>query len=79
VNTAIIKQSILAPSGIISIDSKTRHTWKMLRIGQAQENGQFEEIYHSKSPIRPTPFPDYHSSAEWAEIINALNNGERHD
>jgi urea transport system substrate-binding protein len=79
VNTAIVKQSFHAPSGIISIDSTTRHTWKMLRIGQAQEDGQFKEIYHSKLPIRPTPFPDYRSRAEWNEIITSLKKGERHD
>jgi urea transport system substrate-binding protein len=79
VNMSVIKQSFQAPSGIISIDAKTRHTWKMLRIGQAQENGQFKEIYHSKLPIRPTPFPDYHSHAEWDEIITSLKNGKRND
>lgn len=79
VNPSVIKQSFHAPSGIISLDSETRHAWKMLRIGQAQENGQFKEIYHSNFPIRPAPFPDYHSHVEWDEIITSLNNGERHD
>jgi urea transport system substrate-binding protein len=79
VNGSVIKQSFHAPSGIISIDSKTRHTWKMLRIGQAQENGQFKEIYHSNFPIRPAPFPDYHSHFEWDEIIAVLNGANKHD
>jgi urea transport system substrate-binding protein len=79
INDSIIKQSFHAPSGIISIDTKTRHTWKMLRIGQAQENGQFKEIYRSDLPIRPAPFPDYRSLAEWDEIVMQLNKEERHD
>jgi len=79
VNASVTKQSFHAPSGIISIDSKTRHTWKMFRIGQAQENGQFKEIYHSNFPIRPAPFPDYHSHFEWNEIVAALNKAENHD
>lgn len=79
VNSLIIKQSFNAPSGIISIDSQTRHTWKMLRIGQAQENGQFKEIYHSKLPIRPEPFPRYHTLLEWNKIVKSLDEGERND
>ena len=79
VNEIIIKQSFHAPSGIVSIDAKTRHTWKMLRIGQAQESGQFTEVFHSDLPIRPTPFPDYRSMNEWKEIIAELNQGRLHD
>ncbi len=76
VNISILQQSFHAPSGIISIDKKTRHTWKMLRIGQAQPDGQFKEVYNSQFPIRPEPFPDYHTKPEWAEIVNSLNNGK---
>jgi urea transport system substrate-binding protein len=76
VNEAVLKQSFHAPSGIISIDVKTRHTWKMLRIGQAQPNGQFKEIYNSTFPIRPEPFPSYRPKSEWAKIAASVNNGE---
>lgn len=76
VNVTILQQSFHAPSGIISIDKRTRHTWKMLRIGQAQANGQFNEIYNSQFPIRPDPFPDYHSKSEWDDIVSSLNGGE---
>ena len=75
VNLSVLKQSFHAPSGIISIDEKTRHTWKMLRIGQILPDGQFKEIYTSQFPIRPEPFPDYHTVSEWLEIVKTLNDG----
>lgn len=57
VNRAIPGLSLHAPQGIVSVDPATRHLWRMVRIGQARDDGQFELVWSSRHPIRPNPFP----------------------
>ncbi len=45
-----------APQGLIRIDPQNHHTWKVSRIGQIQENGQFKIVWSSEMPIKPQPF-----------------------
>lgn len=46
-----------APQGLIRVDPETSHTWKVARIGQIQENGQFRIMWSSQLPVKPNPFP----------------------
>jgi urea transport system substrate-binding protein len=50
-------RSMRAPEGIVSIDHDSLHSWKMVRIGQADATGQFHVVWQSEYPIQPTPFP----------------------
>ncbi|MDH3355057.1 MAG: urea ABC transporter substrate-binding protein [Chromatiales bacterium] len=65
-------QSIEAPEGIVSVDAKTHHLWKMIRIGKAQKNGQFNIVWKSKYPIRPVPFPSYRLRPLWDKVFDEL-------
>lgn len=49
--------SLLAPEGIVAVDMGTRHLWKMVRIGRARADGQFEIVWQSGRSIAPAPFP----------------------
>ncbi len=69
VNPALMRQSLAAPSEIVSVDSETRHLWKMVRIGQVQPNGQFIQVYSSTRPLRPAPWPYYRSRQAWADML----------
>jgi urea transport system substrate-binding protein len=46
-----------APQGLIRVDPQTHHTWKVARIGQIQESGQFRIVWSSQLPLKPNPFP----------------------
>lgn len=46
-----------APQGLIRIDPHNQHTWKVSRIGQALNNGQFRVVWSSQEPIQPEPYP----------------------
>ncbi|NGZ28352.1 MAG: urea ABC transporter substrate-binding protein [Magnetococcales bacterium] len=59
VDRAILRQSTNAPQGIVSLDSSTRHTWRTVRIGRAQKDGQFVVVWTSERTIRPEPFPNW--------------------
>jgi urea transport system substrate-binding protein len=69
VNPALLQQSIASPSGIMAVDSATRHVWKFLRVGKVRPDAQFEQVYASDMPLRPSPWPDYRSRAEWQALI----------
>jgi urea transport system substrate-binding protein len=52
-----------APGGTVKIEGENQHTWKTVRIGEIQPDGQFKEIWNSGSPVKPDP---YLKSYPWA-------------
>ena len=76
-NTATVRQTIrhqsfAAPEGIVSVDNRSQHTWKTARIGQIQENGQFNILWSSTHPIRPMPYPPIVSKQEADNYLHQL-------
>jgi len=69
VNQTLRLQSINGPSGIMAVDSATRHVWKYLRLGKVLPNAQFEQVYASDMPLRPEPWPEYRSRAAWQRLL----------
>ncbi|MBD1936357.1 urea ABC transporter substrate-binding protein [Microcoleus sp. FACHB-68] len=45
-----------APGGIVKIDGKTQHTWKIVRVGKVRADGLIGEIWNSGEPVCPDPF-----------------------
>jgi urea transport system substrate-binding protein len=56
-----------APGGTVKIDGETQHTWKIVRIGEIQPNGQFKELWNSGKAVKPDP---YLKSYPWAKDLN---------
>lgn len=69
VNPVLLRQSIKSPSGIAAIDADTRHLWKMMRVGKVRPDGQFEQVFASNAPLRPTPWPIYRSRDMWQAMV----------
>ena len=69
---ALAQQTLLAPEGVVAVDYESRHLWKMVYIGKARPDGQFEVVWQSQQPVRPVPFPFYRSRAEWLALQQAL-------
>ncbi|QDI92261.1 urea ABC transporter substrate-binding protein [Salicibibacter halophilus] len=55
-----------APNGTVTIDGDTQHVHKTVRIGEVQEDGQFEEVWNSGKPVEPDP---YLEEFDWASDI----------
>ncbi len=72
VRPALSGQSILAPEGMVTVDAATNHTWKTVRVGQIQSNGQFTILWTSDHAIRPVPYPPYRSRTEWDNFLHHL-------
>lgn len=55
-----------APEGPVKIDGENRHTYKIVRIGEIQPDGQFKEVWNSGQPVKPDPFL---KTYEWAKDL----------
>lgn len=75
VRDAIKRQSASAPEGVVSIDPQTGHTWKVVRIGRIRDDGLFDVVWSSNSPIRPVPYPALRSRANWDAFLDDLQRG----
>lgn len=64
VKSALGGQTMSAPEGIVAVDADTHHLWKMVRIGQARADGQFDIVWQSRSSMAPAPFPFFISPFE---------------
>ena len=69
---ALRRQSLNAPEGIVSVDDETQHTWRPVYIGQIRADGQFDLVRSSEKPVRPIPYPNSRSHAEWDAFLNGL-------
>ena len=75
VQETITDQDFSAPEGVVLVDPETQHTWKVVRIGKIQADGQFEVVWTSNGPVRPIPYPVYRSQAQWDTFLNDLYTG----
>lgn len=69
VDPALLRQSAAGPSGIAAVDADTRHLWKMMRVGKVRPDGQFEQVFASSAPLRPSPWPGYRSRDDWQALL----------
>ena len=72
VNRQILRQSVKAPEGIITIDFDTRHGWRPFYLGKVLPDGQFEIVWSIARSIRPVPYPGSRTRAEWDAMVEEL-------
>jgi urea transport system substrate-binding protein len=69
IRAGALGQEFKAPEGMVKIDPKNLHTWKTVRIGEIQKNGQFKIVYASNAPVRPEPWNRLlypHRDCDWS-------------
>lgn len=72
----IIKhQSMVAAEGTVTVDDSTQHLWKTSRIGKINSNHQFDVLWSSARPIRPSPYPATISKLEANAFLTQLYEG----
>jgi urea transport system substrate-binding protein len=75
VRSALRRQSLSAPEGIIAVDPETQHTWRPVFIGRIRSDGQFDVVWTSRAAVRPVPFPISRSRSEWETFVGDLFRG----
>jgi urea transport system substrate-binding protein len=72
VRSAMRRQSMEAPEGVVAVDPETQHTWRPATIGRFRRDGQFDIVWSSRTAVRPVPFPITRSRDEWLEFVDGL-------
>ena len=72
VRKLIVRQSLIAPEGVASIDPETQHTWRPASIGRIRTDGQFDIVWSTGMPIRPIPYPTSRKREEWDQFVADL-------
>jgi urea transport system substrate-binding protein len=75
VREAMKEQTFNAPSGTISINPENQHAYKVPRIGEITDTGQFEIQFVGVRPINPEPYPQTRTREEWTQFLDDLYNG----
>jgi hypothetical protein len=72
VRSAIKDQAFVAPGGLVCVDFYNNHTFKTVRIGKIQKDGQFDVVWSSETPVHPVPYPISRSKADWNAFLEKL-------
>jgi urea transport system substrate-binding protein len=75
VQAALLRQSLDAPEGVISVDRETRHTWRPFFVGKILHDGQVEVVWTLEKPVRPVPFPFSRTREGWESFLRGLRDG----
>jgi len=65
-------QALKAPEGMVIIDHENLNTWKQIRIGQANIQGQYKILWNSISTLKPRPYPRTRSKKQWQSFLQSL-------
>ena len=68
----LLRQSMDAPDGIITIDSDSQAFWRPFHVGRLMSNGQFELVWSISRPIRPVLYVGTRTSEQWKSFLAGL-------
>ena len=68
----LLRQSMDAPDGIITIDSDSQAFWRPFHVGRLLTNGQFELVWSISKPIRPVLYVGTRTSEQWKTFLASL-------
>ena len=69
VQRTILRQTLLAPRGIVAVDAETRHLWYTPRIGKIRRDGQFDIVWDAGRTIGPVSYPSYRLQEDWEQLL----------
>lgn len=72
---ALLRQSLNAPEGVISVDRESQQTWRPFFVGRVKADGQVEIVAQATKPIRPVPYPFSRTRDEWESALKTLSDG----
>lgn len=73
VREALARQSLVAPSGVVSVDPKSLYLWRTPRLGRVTRDGDVALIWEARRPVQPDPFPAFRSRLAWRTYVEELH------
>jgi urea transport system substrate-binding protein len=64
--------TLRAPEGDVRVDRVTGYTWRPMRLGRIQADGQFEIVFNTDWALQPEPFPSTRPRAYWDRFLKDL-------
>jgi urea transport system substrate-binding protein len=61
------------PRGREKIDPANLHAWLPVRVGKVQPDGEVKIVGGSDEPVKPVPFPNTRTRAEWDHFLRDLH------
>lgn len=71
VNRNLPGMSVKSSSGIVSVDVDNRHVWQKVFVGKVNAAGQFDVLWQSQYPVKPEPWSQFHTKAEWLAQVQS--------
>lgn len=75
VRRAMLHQRLDAPEGPIRIDPTTQHCFKIPRVGQINDKGQFTIVWRASKAVQPIPYPSTRTARDWQAYLHDLYTG----
>lgn len=75
VRSALRKQEIDAPGGLLHIDPPTQNAWRFSRIGQIGTDQTIKIVKASEKALPPRPWPPSRTKEEWRTFLDDLYKG----
>jgi urea transport system substrate-binding protein len=64
------------PGGPVRIDPDNQYAWRVVRVAQIGERGQFKIVWSSEEPVPPQPFPLTRKREQWLHFLAGLQQEE---
>lgn len=68
----LLRQSMDAPDGIVTIDSESQAVWRPFHVGRYAANGQFQIVWSIEKPIRPVLYVGTRTQDQWITFLEDL-------
>ena len=68
----LVRQSMDAPDGIVTIDAESRAVWRPFHMGRLRPDGQFEIVWSIDKPIRPVVMIGTRTAEQWRSFLSDL-------
>ena len=72
VHAELRKLQTNGPGGPVRIDPDNQYAWKVVRVAQMGERGQFKIVWSSEEPVSPQPFPPSRKREQWLRFLSGL-------
>jgi len=72
IRSTVLHQSLVAPEGIVSLDQRNRHMWKIARVARINKQGRFDVVWSSDHALKAFPYPIFVEKKQARQLLDRL-------
>lgn len=66
------KQTFDAPEGPIAVSHLANCCWHIIRVAKVMADGTYSDLWSSKRPIEPLPYPPFNTKKQWDNFLETI-------